>query len=273
MTNEIIKSLKLDANMDINKNDLIISKPKIATMTLTSKLNTNVNLLNCSKYILLTTDNIISVKYQNNKDSILIDRTLVDKTLELPKKKSKKIYKNGLTTSCFYNQCTLKIKVLNNKVVNLKLFKNGKVQMTGCKTLIDAANALNKLKFELKKEKYIKKDDNTITEIDIVNNLNFIIDAPSIQLINSVFDINLNINRNKLHSLLISKYNIHATFQPIIYVGINSKFIASSGNTISILIFQTGKIILTAARTHEDIDESYEFISSVLSNNIHMIIQ
>lgn len=251
-----------------NNSELIISNPIIATMTLISKLNTDVNLLNFSKYISLDHDNIISVKF--NKDNNLIERSL---------EKPKKSKKNNKKPKYFYNQCTIKINCMNNKVVNLKLFLNGKIQMTGCKSLENAFIALDKLKVELTKlenlfhNKYIKHDDNTITKIDIISNKKFTIDPPSIQLINSVFDINIHINRNKLHSLLINKYNMHATFQPIIYVGINCKFISKSGNTVSILIFQTGKIILTAAKKSEDITESYNFIKKIIFDNFNEIIQ
>lgn len=260
---KLIQSPICDANKIINNiSDLIISNPIIATMTLISQLNADVDLLNFSKYISLEHNNIISVKF--NKDNNLIERSL-----EVPKKTKKKTKK----TKYFYNQCTIRINCMNNKIVNLKLFKNGKIQMTGCKSLDNAFIALDKLKVELLKEKYIKHDDNTITKIDIISNSDFTINHPSIQLINSVFDVNIQINRNKLHSILIHKYNIESTFQPIIYVGINCKFITSAGNTVSILIFQTGKIILTAAKTYAEITESYNFIKKIITDNLVEIIQ
>jgi TATA-box binding protein (TBP) (component of TFIID and TFIIIB) len=253
---------KSDRNMDsIVKNNIDSqnintkfnpSKPVIATMTLISEINANIDLLNFSKYLTLDKNSIISVKF--NKDSELIERSL-EPSQPIKKKKKPKKY--------FYNQCTIIIKCENNKKVNLKLFLNGKIQMTGCKSTVDANNALDILRLELLSEKYILTN-NKIIKKEIIDNTNFIINDPSIALINCVFHSGLNINRDILHQLLINTYHIPATYQPIIYVGINSKYIPTSGNKVSILIFQTGKIILTAGKTMKDIEESFDYICNIL---------
>ena len=234
------------------------STPVVATMTLISKIDTNIDLLNFSKYLTLSTESIISVKF--NKDNNLIERSIEPDPILLKKKKKKKPKKY------FYNQCTIIIMCQNSKKVNLKLFLNGKIQMTGCKSFQNAKDALDILKCELKKEKYILSNSQIIKK-DIIDNTEFTIDDPTIALINCVFHTGININRDILHQIIISKYHLHATYQPIIYVGINSKFITSSGNKVSILIFQTGKIILTAAKTMDDIQESYEFMTGILKKH------
>lgn len=238
------------------------TEPIIATMTLISKIDSNINLLKFSKYLNLSPDGIMYIKYNKNND--LIERSIDVIKINKTKKKPKKY---------FYNQCTIIINCGNNRKVNLKLFLNGKIQMTGCKSLENAKTALNKLDDELRKEKYLLSDTNMLVQQDIVDNPRFIMDEPHIALINSVFQTGIYINRDKLHNLLITKYNIQATFQPIIYVGINSKFIATSGTKVSILIFQTGKIIITAAKTMEDIRESHEFIKKVFSENKDIILR
>jgi len=238
------------------------TKPVIATMTLISKINANINLLNFSKYLNLSPDSIIYIKYNKNND--LIERSIDMIKVNKNKKKPKKY---------FYNQCTIIMNCGNNSKVNLKLFLNGKIQMTGCKSLENATTALEKLSNELRKEKYILSEDNELIKQELVDNTDFVMDPPQVALINSVFQTGICINRDKLHQILITKYNIQATFQPIIYVGINSKFVASSGTKVSILIFQTGKIIITAAKNMSDINESYEFIKKVFSENKDLILR
>ena len=249
-----------DTNLkDVSKNTKYNpTKPIIATMTLISQIDSNIDLVNFSKYLNLSQDGITYVKY--NKNNNLIERS-IEKISNMKKRKKPKKY--------FYNQCTVLINT-GTKTVNLKLFLNGKIQMTGCKSLQDAQIALRVLSEELKKEKYILVDSKLVQK-EIINNINFKINEPNIELINSVFQTGINIDRDKLHQILVNEYNIQATYQPVIYVGINSKFIAKSGTKVSILIFQTGKIIITAAKTLQDIEDSYEFINMVFSEHQSVI--
>jgi len=251
------------------------SKPKIATMTLVSRISANVNLSNFSKCVTLSDNNILGVKYA--KGTEYVDRALDILNSSKKKKKKKKV---------FYNQCTLIIECDNKcgcvsdclcdkyKRVNLKLFLNGKIQMTGCKSIEHAKCAIDKLSVELKKEKYsLNEITGKFIKKDIIDNLDFEMTEPRIELINSVFHTGLNINREYLHTTLVNKYNIYATFQPCIYVGINSKFISSTNIKVTVLIFQTGKIIITGAKTLQDIDESYIFINKVLLENLNDLQQ
>ena len=253
-------SINKPENISLKNNETYNpTEPIIATMTLISNINANINLLNFSKYLTLSQDGIVYVKY--NKDNNLIERSL-EKNNNKPKKRKK-------PKKYFYNQCTIIINV-GDKTVNLKLFLNGKIQMTGCKSLENAKLALEKMSIELKKEKYVLVND-TILEKEIIDNTDFIIDDPHIELINSVFQTGISIDRDKLHQILVNQYHMQATYQPVIYVGINSKFIAKSGTKVSILIFQTGKIIITAAKTLDDITDSYEFMKKVFYENKDVI--
>ena len=272
-------SLKKDINTEQSSNNYLTSytptKPKIATMTLVSRIDANVNLSNFSKCVTLSDGNILSVKYA--KGTEYVERILQSLNQTKKKKKKKKV---------FYNQCTLIIECENAcdcdescdcdkyKRVNLKLFLNGKIQMTGCKSVEHAKAAIDKLAIELKKDKYsLNESTGEFVKKDIIDNQNFNMTEPTIELINSVFHTGLNINRDCLHTTLVNKYNIFATFQPCIYVGINSKFISSTNTKVTILIFQTGKIIITGAKTLQDIDESFTFINKVLNENLKEIQQ
>ena len=45
----------------------------------------------------------------------------------------------------------------------------------------------------------------------------------------------------------------------------------SSGTLVSVLIFKTGKIIITAGKTEKDIWDAYKFINKVLYDNYDKI--
>jgi len=178
------------SNMNISKKDVILNddldksnavvlpstynptKPIIATMTLISKIDANINLLNFSKYLNLSPDSIMYIKYNKNND--LIERSIDLIKVNKNKKKPKKY---------FYNQCTIIMNCGNSSKVNLKLFLNGKIQMTGCKSLENATIALTKLSDELRKEKYVLSHDNELIKQELVDNINFVMDPPQVALI------------------------------------------------------------------------------------------
>ena len=67
----------------------------------------------------------------------------------------------------FYNQITVVIRIDNgscediNKVksINVKLFKNGSIQMSGCKRIEEVNTVINKLIYRLKEIKGRRVDD------------------------------------------------------------------------------------------------------------------
>ena len=236
------------------------SIPKIATITLITSINTSINLYNCSKVMkeLVSANRIISIKYA--KGNILISKSI----------SNKKTLKTKPSKKNFYNQCTIIIKCKNGNKINLKLFLNGMIQMTGCKDLNNAYEVLEILSEELKKEWY-SVNEGKLKRLEIIDNYEFTHDKLNIKLINSVYDVGFNINRDVLHKLFIEEYNIQSIYQPIIYVGVNSKINVSSGTLVSVLIFKTGKIIITAGKTENDIWDAYKFINKVLYDNYEKI--
>lgn len=116
-------------------------KPQIFTMTVSAELfkdfpNYTINLPNIYSKSELT-DSIIGIKY-NWKDENMMKGTYL--TTVYKKSKGKNVSK--INTKSFYNQISLVIKVSSSKQVNVKLFGNGKLQMTGCKDIEDALSAV-----------------------------------------------------------------------------------------------------------------------------------
>ena len=115
---------------------------------------------------------------------------------------AKKFEKNKETKKnrCrFYNQSTLHL--YNEKIINIKLFNNGKIQLTGIKDNKCIISTLNILISELIKYKVLSKDT-TILNYDVV-------------LINSDFDIGFKINREELYRHILS-INMFCTYEPCI---------------------------------------------------------
>ena len=151
-----------------------IKTPKgleISTMSVICKLNTVINIQNINKHMPLSNNNFLSIKLNN-------DIRVLDKALIKRKKKSKKNKKN----KSFYNQITTIINVDDINKINIKLFINGSIQMTGCKSITDSYIVLNKLIDSLK-----SKD---IEGVEYINSYNDIkITYYRITLINSDYKI------------------------------------------------------------------------------------
>jgi TATA-box binding protein (TBP) (component of TFIID and TFIIIB) len=120
-----------------------------------------------------------------------------------------------------------------------------------------------------------------------------------IVLINSDYFVGFEIRRDELHTILINDYNIYSSYEPCIYPGVNSKYYWNTdykdvkflgkcycdsncsgkgtgegdGNCkkITISIFQSGSVIITGARSMEQIIDAYTFINKVFKDNYDKI--
>ena len=193
--------------------------------------------------------------------------------------------KRKVTEKTFFNQATLVIrKRLNDergwKEVNIKLFANGGVQMTGVPTPEFSQEAIGFVINEIKKkDPEVFTGDASITKFRI-------------QLINSDYSINRHLYQDKLHKILSNVYNLFSSHESTIYQGVNTKYYYNkkgdilrpgickctaacngqgSGDgdgqckRITISPFSSGKIIITGARDMDQINEAYEFFNEILT--------
>ena len=147
---------------------------RVSTMTLLSNLHGKIELKNLFNE--LEIDDVVKyVEYgQLNKGH----------------KKESKSRKNKEDKKFFYNQMTLHI--YNDKIVNVKLFNNGKIQMTGAKNVNQGNEILNKISFIFKKI-------NSSESCEIFENNEINPSKVVIAMINSDFDCGFKIKREKLH--------------------------------------------------------------------------
>jgi TATA-box binding protein (TBP) (component of TFIID and TFIIIB) len=220
----------------------------------------------------------------NNKE---ICRTLVPVKYKNKKRKNTK-KKN------FYNQVSLVINCTGIAKINVKLFKNGSVQITGCKNISAVIWMLKKLFSKLRERVQIPETVDPKLELAPPNNVNISTDEPQryaephiflnildisslkIAMINSNFDIGFNIDREKLFNLL--KLNHHdCEYDPSRHAGVKirhkSSDLCSSGvHSSSIFVFDKGSIIITGAQNYMQIVECYAFINTYLIENYTQII-
>jgi TATA-box binding protein (TBP) (component of TFIID and TFIIIB) len=192
-----------------------------------------------------------------------------------------------ISDKTFFNQSTIVVrrkvedeKENHWKEVNIKLFANGGIQMTGVTSEAFARSALDWL-YELIQ---------TFPESPFTQPVH--IHRFSVQLINTDYSINRFINQDALHKLLINEYNLFSMLEKTIYQGVNTKYFYNSTNKqsgicscekickgqgmgdgegqckrITMSIFRTGKVIITGARQMKQIETAYEFLNEIFQKH------
>jgi len=265
------------------KQDLLSIPPDLAisTTTVTMKVNVFFNVENIGLYFNDFDSILIGKRYGNR----VVNNLINIKKIKSDKKKKRKEKKNFYNqVSLIFRTCTLmgldpsKISQKEGlKTVNVKLFINGSIQMTGCKHLDNIRSSLELLFEKLKITKvilnrnmeYIEKPfviDTTLLNINNVNNF-------YIQMINTNFNIQFHINRSKLFQLLLDN-NIDASFDPIIHACVNIKYylLSKKTKTISIFVFESGSITIAGSNSCSEILEAYNFINEFILSNYSVLL-
>lgn len=199
-----------------------------------------------------------------------------------------------ITSKSFFNQSTIVLrrrilhedeKEENWKEVNVKLFANGGIQMTGVTSESFARQSIEWLLQQFKSlEESPFHDPPRIERF-------------SVQLINTDYSLNQFINQDALHKILINEYNLFSMLEKTIYQGVNTKFFYNTNNEgsgicrcnqfckgqgsgdgegkckrITMSIFRTGRIIITGAREIEQIRSTYDFLNSVFDKHHRTVL-
>jgi TATA-box binding protein (TBP) (component of TFIID and TFIIIB) len=203
--------------------------------------------------------------------------------------------KRGVSDKTFFNQSTIVLRKATNtthtqfKEVNVKLFGNGGIQMTGIPAEEFAKETLQWLLDELQNvQAPIFATKPALTKFKV-------------QLINSDYQVAHAINRIALHNILSQTYGLFSTFESTIYQGVNTKYYyndqhpdktrpgiclctkrcrgqgTGSGpgecKRITMSVFQTGKIIITGGRYLFQLEEAYNFLNAVLQGHAHDVLR
>lgn len=237
---------------------------RISTITSILRISEEINLKKIYDEIPISDNYIPFIEYGVGN----IPRGFSEKLLRKKRKqKPKKI---------FYNQSTIHV-IHDDKIMNVKLFNNGRIQITGLKKETQSINLVNILL------DYFK-------DFDIIKEETKLIDS-KIVLINSDFDIGFEINRDILHREILNN-NIYSSYEPCVYPGVNIKYFINNNNTdngvcncislcngkgdgcgdgyckkVTIAVFKSGKIIITGGQNISQLEDSYNFIKGFIDAN------
>ena len=181
------------------------------------------------------------------------------------------------------------------KEVNVKLFANGGMQMTG-----------------VPEEGFAETVGHWLLEqlwgFQKAQGVEIFQEQPSLQkfstqLINSDYDVGYNVKRESIHQILSRVYGLFSTFEGTIYQGVNTKYYYNENNSdpekegqctcpnplkckgqgsgvgeyqckrITMSIFQTGKIIITGARYFHQITAAYDFLNRVFADHADEVLR
>jgi|TARA_B110000285_G_scaffold79049_1_gene91115 TATA-box binding protein (TBP) (component of TFIID and TFIIIB) len=239
----------------------------ISAMVQIGKLNTKIELAKLAE-VLETNDNILYIEHGSH-----VSKGINNKKFSKKKAESRKYFYNQVTIHIFNS---LKV---NNRV-NVKVFNNGTVQMTGINS-----DQIGKTTIQILVEEF-----NQLSSKSEIFEKPIIQDIGSLEtvLINSDFDIHNGINREALHRLIIMN-GYMSSFEPCTYPGVNIKYYHNplkknfgicdcdkpcngkgKDNTckkITIAVFKSGKIIITGGRSKYNIQTAYEFITEFIEEN------
>ncbi len=272
--------------------DLKPEETKISTMTICLDMGNNCifECYNIGKFLKLDRKFIEEIKF-SDENGIKIRSPHKKKLKQKRKRKSNKKKKK----ESFYNQVTIIVKITDTKRINIKLFKNGSIQMTGCDSIEHTEQSIIKLFEILNSPRYLLKlNEKTIEEIRFLqtkNNKKIIINDISegkISLINCNFDIGFQINRDKLFDLISNKHNesvleikkntnvildidipqkyMDSTFDPIRHACVNIK-LNHPEKIITIFVFESGSITIAGSNSCQQVLETYNFINKLILNN------
>ena len=230
-------------------------------------------------------DGILKMEYRSIKKGISW-KDILQKTEDAEKKEKK---------TFFFNQATIVIRreiaPLNWKEINIKLFRNGGVQMTGVRSDEMSWDAIRWLVGHIQ----ANYTDKPVFEETVG------IHKMQTQLVNTDFSIGAKIRRDALHKVLREKYFLSVSYDPAIYQGVKTKYFYNAERPtgcppglcpceklckgtgdgsalgackkITISPFQTGQIIITGARTIDQINEAYEFMKRLFIEHVDEIIR
>jgi len=266
--------------------DIYFTEYKVSTITCNADLGVSLNLDILYENFSIT-DKFIWIYYPK-----ITDRP---NTRGIYPKKKRTPKKDVVKKNLFDNQVTTIFKINDNYYPNLKIFKNGNIQITGIKDKDIVKDIIDIIIIEIKKIYDI--DNNISVDIQNICFKNFVIRMINTDFksyIDKIMETKFLIRRKALHKILISEiYDNKCSFEPGRYHGVKLEYFWNSNKEkldgicvcakhcfgkgtghgennckkITIAIFESGSVLITGGISFEQIDEAYKYITNIL--NIH----
>ena len=132
---------------------------------------------------------------------------------------------------------------------SIKMFRNGSVHVTGCKTMEEFVQAVTAV-CDAMTQAGIEPDGVRVTDFHA-------------HMINVTFNTNQTLGLRGLRDHCIGR-GWAATYDADVYPGLNMKIPVSGGPVVTALVFRSGNVILTGAKTAEHVREAHHTLTHML---------
>ena len=143
----------------------------------------------------------------------------------------------GVDSKSFFNQLTIKA-----GTTSIKIFRNGAIHVTGAKSVVHFVDVI----------------DRVCTVLGHVMETNPSLESASISMINVIFCAARTLPLMVLRQAMEDAGHA-ASYDPDAYPGINAKVLE-----ITVLIFTTGSVIISGAKTPEHVAEVYAIVTATI---------
>ena len=140
---------------------------------------------------------------------------------------------------------------------HVKLFNSGKVEVPGIQSESMLNNVVSILLQYLQPHFTFKIKEE--------------VEKRQLILVNSNFNCNYYLNREKLVKILKQKYKIKCNMDSCSYPGIQCKYKLQTDVEISFMIFRTGSVLIVGKCNDDELNEIYEFLKDVFAQEYHKI--
>jgi TATA-box binding protein (TBP) (component of TFIID and TFIIIB) len=284
---------------------IYFSPYRISTITCNANVGNNINI---NLGILFDNINVIeNVAESGDKGVVWVQfmKNGTDASKGVYPKKRRKSKKNTMKKNRFDNQVTVIYKFSDKYIPNVKIFKNGNIQLTGIKDVKDTEHIVNHIIND------ITTIYNNIDKAIIVNpEPNYVLDLKyqnfKIRMINTDFKVyhdpelknGFEIRRKEIHKLFINdEHNNKCSFQPGIYQGVKLEYFWNIHNKnkngicscpkycygkgtgqnlgeckkVTGALFESGSVLITGGITFAQVDETYKYICDFLEKHKNII--
>ena len=237
--------------------DAISDEVRISSISSHIRLGTNILLPQVFKVLkrTLSPNSIGCVTYGSEEHKVIEKKT---------KKKPKKQFQNSISVDVIVTQQSHMRYPGRTSRVNMKIFSNGTVQMSGCRCGYDGNVALNTLIDRLNKRYLII--DGVTKEATITGLIEGEI-APhglQINMVNTDLKLGYEVNREKLYSTLLEK-KLQTKYDKINHAPVDLNFlIEGKEKPVHIYFFESGSVIITGSKHHDQINNALAYMHATL---------
>ncbi len=296
----LLQSIKKKYELENNITNNIVMEhfnptlPAISTMTMNASLNSPINTDNFYKSFNPSDDIYISTSSTVPKLKPELRNQIIGFKDMNPKNPVKGYFpKEPKGTKGFYNCVVLCVLYENINCVNVKVFTNGNLHMTGVRTF-EAGKKVADIVYnhlldipETDEFKVIiDRDHFKVTDVDTM-------------LINTDYNLNMPVERNNLVTIFRDNYGLNAFWDSDGYPGVkleyfwnknslnspnegkckctgkcNGKGFGNGDNDckkVVVSIFQSGSALVVGGRNIEQINSAYRFVNKIISENLSSI--